>query len=498
MNNNERKHIYYRIKIVVFVVILFGGMILGAIYTLRPKYSDIEKRELQNLPKPEFSTVWDGQYFSTLTTWYADTYPFREELIKADGVLDDLYGIQTEQITGSAVVADEIPEVGNEEVAQGDMDLTFEEEGDFVWDEVEVDETSKNDDLEDAQKDTDIHVEDTTTEDAEFAEVDEQNTTVDDNNIAKDKGEKEEPVSVSKKDINNGQTFGSIYVTKERSFSLYYFSLSAADNYAKTINKIAKKLDGVANVYDLLAPTSVGIYVDEEKSKMIGSSDQKAAFDYIYSKLSKKVKAVDAIDNIKSHNKEYLYFKTDHHWTALGAYYAYEKFCETKGIKPNPLSSFEKREYTGFLGAYYAATDQSKLVKKNIDTIEAYVPMGTNSMVYTDKQGVEHNWPIVNDVSKYKENSKYSTFVAGDNPYSVITNKNSKSKETCVVIKESYGNAMIPFLVDHYRKIYIVDYRYYKGSLTSLVKKKKINDVIFVNNAEAINNTVVSLIDKIK
>ena len=118
-------------------------------------------------------------------------------------------------------------------------------------------------------------------------------------------------------------------------------------------------------------------------------------------------------------------------------------------------------------------------------------------MTYTDKDGKEYKWPIVNDVSKYKDNAKYSTFVAGDNPYSVITNENSASNESCVVIKESYGNAMIPFLVDHYKNIYIVDYRYYKGNIINLVKKKKINDVVFINNAEAINNTVVSLIDKI-
>ena len=488
MNMNEKKYIFHRIKVVSFLVILFGGMVLGAIYTLRPEYSEVEKRTLQELPKLELAKMWDGQYFNALSTWYADTYPYRERLIEADGMFDSLYGIQTEQITGAAVMADDIPEVEESgHVLPEDTDqTTVVDDSQATNEEVDNNQNSNQDEDQDEKQEI-------------VKEEDKNNSQTDSNDETERSMEVVEDTeqSISTKDINNGQTFGSIYVTKERAFSLYYFSLSAADGYAKSLNKVAKKLEGVANVYDLLAPTSVGIYVDEEKSKMIGTSDQKAAFEYIYSKLENGIKTIDAFDNIKSHNKEYLYYKTDHHWTALGAYYAYEKFCESKGITPNSLSSFEKREYPGFLGAYYAATDQSSVVKKNIDTIEVYVPKGTNTMTYTDKDGNEHKWPIVNDVSKYKENTKYSTFVAGDNPYSVITNKNSDSKESCVVVKESYGNAMIPFLVDHYKKIYIVDYRYYKGNLINLVKKKKINDVIFINNAEAINNTVVSLINKI-
>lgn len=482
--NYKRRYIYHGIKILSFLVILFVGMVLGAIFTLRPKYSEIEKRKLQELPKPQLAEMWKGQYFSELSTWYADTYPFRENLIEANGMFDSLYGFQTEQITGSAVVADDIPEVGESGyVPEDSANPTTDVDDSQATDEGEV---RNQDGNQDSNQET------TQEENKDNSQTDSNDETEPSVDVAENNEE-----TISKKDINNGQTFGSIYVTKERAFSLYYFSLSAANAYAKSINKIAKELEGVANVYDLLAPTSVAIYLDDEKSKMIGTSDQKAAFEYIHSKLGNRVKIVDAFDNIKSHNEEYLYYRTDHHWTALGAYYAYEKFCESKGITPNPLSSFEKREYPGFLGSFYAATDQSSAVKKNTDTIEAYVPKGTNTMTYTDKDGKEYKWPIVNDVSKYKDNAKYSTFVAGDNPYSVITNENSASNESCVVVKESYGNAMIPFLVDHYKNIYIVDYRYYKGNLIDLVKKKKINDVVFINNAEAINNTVVSLIDKI-
>ncbi|WP_167955542.1 DHHW family protein [Anaerosporobacter faecicola] len=478
MDQREKWKLFQKIRIVVFFVCLFGGMLLGAIYVLRPNFSKVENRKLEEFPSFQIAKLWSGEYFDKLTTWYADTYPFREKLLTLNDTLEEGYGLQEEQITGDAILADEIPTVDGEWIDNVEVEEKEESVGE---DPVEKEEESVGESP--VEKEEDL--------------IEEESIEKEDGTGEGDATEKVEDPTISKKDITAGETFGSVYVTKERAFSLYYFSLKSANNYAKAINSVAKQLDGVATVYDLLAPTSVGIYLDEEKSKLVGTSNQKDAFSYIYSKLSKKVVPVDVYDAIKEHADEYIYFRTDHHWTALGAYYAYEKFCEDKGIQPNTLDQFEKHKYKNFLGSYYAASNQSKILKKKKDTIETYVPMGTNTMKFIDRNGEEHTWPIVNDVSKYANNAKYSTFAAGDNPYATITNSKSKTKDSCIVIKESYGNAMIPFLVDHYRKIYIIDYRYYEGNIISLVKKKKIKDVIFINNAEAINNQVVDRIKKI-
>ena len=103
-------------------------------------------------------------------------------------------------------------------------------------------------------------------------------------------------------------------------------------------------------------------------------------------------------------------------------------------------------------------------------------------MVYTTTKGSSNSWEVIYDVSDYPSSIKYSTFIAGDNPFTVITNKNLQDGSSCVVVKESFGNAFVPFLVDHYEKIYVVDYRYWEGSLIDLAKEKKVDDVIFVNN----------------
>ena len=92
-----------------------------------------------------------------------------------------------------------------------------------------------------------------------------------------------------------------------------------------------------------------------EKYKNSIGKPQKPFLDIIKTKLDSGVVFVDIYDKLKEHydNGEYLYFRTDHHWTALGAYRAYEKFCETAGIVPLTLESYEKRTSTGFLGTLY-------------------------------------------------------------------------------------------------------------------------------------------------
>ncbi|MGI6265442.1 MAG: DHHW family protein, partial [Acutalibacteraceae bacterium] len=92
---------------------------------------------------------------------------------------------------------------------------------------------------------------------------------------------------------------------------------------------------------------------------------------------------------------------------------------------------------------------------------------------------------VVMDGSSYGESTKYSVFIGGDNPYSVIQNPALNDGSSCVVVKESYGNAFVPFLVDHYQTVHVVDYRYYEGNLEQLVEGNGITDVIFVNNIMA-------------
>ena len=283
--------------------------------------------------------------------------------------------------------------------------------------------------------------------------------------------------------------FGNVVLIGDSAYELYSYSDKTADKYASYVNETAEQLRNVADVYDVVIPLSSGITLPDNYYDKISSSNQKTAIDNIIGKLSGDVKAVNMYENLMKHRNEYVYFRTDHHWTALGAYYGYEAFCDAKGVIPISLDRHESVEFDNFLGSFYNDTKKDKVLEKNPDTIKAYYPISPDtSMVYTTTKGSSNSWEVIYDVSDYPSSIKYSTFIAGDNPFTVITNKNLQDGSSCIVVKESFGNAFVPFLVDHYEKIYVVDYRYWEGSLIDLAKEKKVDDVIFLNNLSMIRS----------
>ena len=195
-----------------------------------------------------------------------------------------------------------------------------------------------------------------------------------------------------------------------------------------------------------------------------------------------------------------VWYRTDHHWTTLGAYYAYTQYAAAAGLTPHTLDQFERVEYPGFLGTYYSSSGITSLAA-NPDTVIAYRPMGTNKMKMTMPDGTVYDWYVVNDVSDYASSVKYGCFAGGDQPYNEVENPAITDGSACLVIKDSYGNAFIPFLVDHYQYLYWVDFRYYKGSIYDLVEQKGIRDVVVVQNiyntaAEGTLSSLQALIER--
>ena len=281
--------------------------------------------------------------------------------------------------------------------------------------------------------------------------------------------------------------YGSVVRVGTSAYELYTYLDDVASNYAKCINKEAAALKDKADVYDIVIPLSSEITFPDNLRDQIKSTDQRKAMEKIQGKMKENVKYVDIYDSLMQHRDEYVYFRTDHHWTTLGAYYAYVDFCEAKGIDPEPLDSYKSKDFEGFLGSFYNDTGDKKL-KANPDTVTAYYPNSESILHVTASDGTKYDWPVIYDVENYDASLKYSTFIASDNPYTVIKNKDLDDKSACIVVKESFGNAFVPFLVDHYQTIYVIDYRYWTGSISELAEDKGVSDVVFVNNLSMIRN----------
>lgn len=282
--------------------------------------------------------------------------------------------------------------------------------------------------------------------------------------------------------------FDPIVVIGGTGYEKYYYASEPALIYATAMNEAATDLSGVANVYSLLVPLSSEITYPDNRREEYQGDDQIAAISEIYSMMSADVKKVNVCKTLMQHRDEYIYYRTDHHWSARGAYYAYAKFCDYAGLEANALEDYEEVCYGDFIGSFYMDSNEPEMVA-NPDQLYAYLSGANTTMEVTQQDGSLLEWDVIHDVSDYKVGVKYSGFIAGDNPFSVITNSDINDGSACVVVKESFGNAFVPFLVDHYQYIYVVDYRYWEGNLMDLVREKGAKDLIFVNNISMVRNS---------
>ncbi len=287
---------------------------------------------------------------------------------------------------------------------------------------------------------------------------------------------------------------GTLYVIGNGGFQSYSYSDSKGTTYADLVTKVADSLKGVSNVYAMPIPLGSGVTLPEEYNGKVSVGNQEAAIDSVLKHMGSNVIEVDIFGKLSQHKDEYLYFRTDHHWTQLAAYYAYTEFCAAKGITPHSLDEYKHKAYDDFVGSFYFSYYENN--KSSVqplynapDIVYTYEPITGTKMTVTDSKGTSYVWPIIKDVSNYKRGVKYSCFIAGDNPYTIIENKDIKDGSSCIVVKESYGNAFVPFLADHYQTVHVIDQRYWDGNVIEFARANNVNDVIFANNLTAIGSS---------
>lgn len=280
-----------------------------------------------------------------------------------------------------------------------------------------------------------------------------------------------------------------ILLMGDAGMEMYSVAKQKLTDYGTTVAKLAQTVPEV-RVFALLAPTRIEFYGPEEYRT--GSHSQKRGIEIAYAAMGDKVVRVNAYDSIKAHTQEYLYFRTDHHWTARGAYHAYEAFCAAAGLPaPKPLSAHETARLDGFVGSMYRYTQSEKL-KNNPDYVEVFYPT-------VEASGQFYSTPAMNDgknlrIISTKINdpaSKYMAFIQGDKPLIKMTT-NVGNGQKILLIKESYGNAFAPFLLENYSEVYVLDPRQegVQGmNLPQFLRDNGIQNVLFLNYMMAPSNS---------
>lgn len=433
-----------RLSIALFAVVLCAGLLTGLLFFARPSESAVEKRQLTTFPAFTVSSFLDGSWFSGISTWYADTFPGRERLMSASLAMKDMYGIKGSESFYGGGHADAIP-----------------------------DQNQKN--------------------------GKESKTKANQKPAERKYTSQEIPDTFALTDSVQSQVMQGLLVKDGAVYGAYYFIQETADAYIDTLNRAAEELEGITNVYCILIPNNSGVVLDEQTMQGLGGSDPLQASAYYCGGFNDLVHPVPIIEALRDHKNEYVYFRTDHHWTGLGAYYAYVEFCKAKGVEPASLDSFETHTYEPFLGSYVTELQRYDL---NADSVTGYVPNDTNSLtVYTgdyegnttfDTENMDSfEAPVFNTANDLDEYSQYLRFISGDRGLITIDNPKLNDGSSCMIIKESYGNALVPFLVDHYDKIYVVDERYNNGQALSFCKENQVDDLIIASNMQIAASTAI-------
>ena len=270
---------------------------------------------------------------------------------------------------------------------------------------------------------------------------------------------------------------GAVFIFKNRGFEVFSGGAAMGKKYADVINMYSRlKVPGL-KVYNLVIPNGFEFEITERYKDL--AKPAKESIDAIFAAEDPEIIKINPVDEIRKHRSEYIYFNTDHHWTSLGAYYAYVAFCKAANLTPVSLDTIPSKVKAGFLGFFHRIT-RSAVLKNNPDSVRYYLfPDSSNFYIGSNAIGY---WAKSNMYAEQvKGDNSYSVFLQGDLPVCKIETQHKNGRKIALV-KESYGNAFAPFLVNNYEKIIVVDQRSYKGDFIAMLKAEGINELLFINN----------------
>lgn len=434
-----------------------------------------ENRKIEK-PKFSWSALLDGSYVQQLESYYTDTFPFREKLMPLNQELNKFY-----YYSGS----------GDSNYLAIDFNGGAEQGGESLHD---VENALNN--PEGAGNTTTPETTDPSTDTPEqqtpFTGNAEEETTT--------------PSDIDIPDENQAAAIGTIIVVGDNAMDIPTANNEVIDSYADAVNNLSQALGSDVRTISLVTPNSGEFYSPE--SSHTGSHSQKDMIDRCYNAMNDNIVTVDAYSALRDHADEYIYFRTDHHWTALGAYYAYTQYCKATGFEPVPLEQFETGTYENFLGSMYTYTQkypQSQALKDNPDTLTYYLPIVETHAKYYSDATLSDGIAISVVYTKLAENvsNKYLCFIGGDTPVCVVETA-VEDGPVCMVLKESYGNAFVPFLTSHYSKIIVIDPRQFNQDgkpsldLPAFAKEQGVDDLLVINYPFMINNSYyVSLLNRL-
>ena len=256
--------------------------------------------------------------------------------------------------------------------------------------------------------------------------------------------------------------------------------LEKIDKNIKFIKEFTEKYPN-ENITLGIIPNSYEV-LSEKVPKGLNNIDQDKYTSKLFDAINgENVNKIYFKDALKSHSDEYIFYKTDHHWTTLGAYYGYAEYVKSLGMEPVPLKEIE--DYMIYVEDFYGTYfNRSKAFFAESDTITVYKDIPVESIIIngSKKEGLY-------DMSKFNTRDKYGAFIYGNNGETVIKssvnmyNEDGKISKV-LIIKDSYANSFVPFLMYNFDEIHVVDLRHFTPRLSAYIKENDFDDIFVMYN----------------
>ncbi len=290
----------------------------------------------------------------------------------------------------------------------------------------------------------------------------------------------------------DGYADGSLYIWNASGFDIFKGDEKTALAYSEAIAEFKRALGGGVTVYNMVVPNHTAFGLPDRVLGSLDSNPQRDNTTVIYSNYGEQVVPVDIYNALGENRNKYIFYNTDNRWTTLGAYQAYAAFAQTAKLDPLDISSLKKKTVKEYSGSYIKSTDNDDL-KSNLDSIDYYTIPGKYSCSVIERRPNGTIDESSKSVGMYKtkleeDEDALDVIAYGDNPLFVVDNEENSDGRKLLLVKDTFGSALVPFLSSNYDEVHVIDFRYYEGNIKDYCAKKGITDALFVNGIMSANS----------
>ena len=263
----------------------------------------------------------------------------------------------------------------------------------------------------------------------------------------------------------NGQLLEQIEVADETHLAA---NIKAIKSFSESQSKIPVRM--------MLVPDAANV-LNHSLPALAKPEDQTQMFSMVRKDLGDSVEWIDVSTELNKHKTEKIYYKTDHHWTTLGAFYAFQAAAPSLGIDGDLSGKYVSYTVSDSFNGMLASKSGVNLGEK--EQIDIYVPTEEDTDLIVDYVDEGKRSTSLYDSSKLKEKDQYTVFLGGNSSLLDIRTVSTSTKRL-LLVKDSFANSFIPFLTPYYREIVVVDPRYYSGTINDLMDSYRISEVLFL------------------